>query len=110
MKKLNKKEMSKVSGGYYSTTTKEAIERHKGSPVDKYDGWENSTYIFERMPYYLMVGKLVNSYEDDQGYGTTARRHKVEVMDIYVEAGYGFNIGSIADISADLCQMYEYVD
>ena len=107
MKKLNEKEMAKVAGGFYGTISLEDLERHKGSPVDKYDGWEGNTYIFDD-GHQKYIGKLIESYETPNSlYGTTQRIHKIQVIDAY---GYNPENGSTITLIADGCQIYEYVE
>ena len=112
MKKLNEKEQTQVAGGVTSAELIQEMEKHKGSPVGKYDGWTGSTYIFES-PNEAVTGTLVESYEKDTGYGATTRYHKVKVIDFCIK-NYGnydtFAPGSTRDINGDYYQMYEYID
>ena len=111
MKKLNEKEQAQVTGGYSSTMSREEIERHKGNPVDKYDGWEGNTYFFEYPGMNLIIGKLIKSYEDSETiYGTTIRHHDVLVIDTYIISGHGQEVGKIAQLNGDMYNMYEYID
>ena len=112
MKKLNEKEMTQVAGGETLADIRREKEKHKGSPVDKYDGWIGSTYVFES-PNEAVIGTLVESYEKDTGYGATTRYHKVKVIDFYIinSANYdSYAPGSTRDINGDYYQMYEYVE
>ena len=108
MKKLNKKEMSKATGGYYtSTTSREEMQRHEGTAVGMYDGWVGNTYVFENIgTEYIMIGKLIDTYERDGGYGSTVRTHEVQVID----ALYRDEPGTTVYISGSAYRMFEYID
>ena len=109
MKKLNETEQAQVTGGYNSSISREEIERHKGSPVGKYDGIEGNTYFFESSQNQI-IGKLIKTYENSEYYGTTKRQHTVQVMDLHIIHGTGCEVGSIADLNGDAYELYEYID
>lgn len=109
MKKLSEKEMTKIVGGYSNTMSRSDIERHKGTPVGKYDGWEGSIYYIE-IPCRKMTAKLIRSYESEGWYGNTQRTHEVEIIDIYSSNNLEYGAGSIVNLNGDEAKLYEYVD
>ena len=111
MKKLNEKEMTQIVGGYSSTVSSiEEIERHKGSPVGKYDGWEGSIYYIEAFPYERMTARLIRSFENEGLYGNTQRTHEVEIIDIYATSSLDHGAGSVIRLNGDEVRLYEYVE
>ena len=114
MKKLNEKEMTQVAGGTTNTISRDELESHKGSPVGQYDGIEGNTYFIEvRTPYFLMIGKLVRTYEDDASiYGNTVRRHDILIIDINIDTSiydYTYEVGQTITLNGGNCQLYEYI-
>ncbi len=109
MKKLNEKEMTKITGGYANTMSLQDIQKHKGAPVGKYDGWEGCTYYIEG-PYHYMTAKLIRSYENEGLYGNTQRTHEVEIIDIFATANLDYGAGSTVKLNGDENRLYEYVD
>ena len=110
MKKLSEKEQEKVSGGYYhSSVSKEEIERHKGSPVGKYDAIDGNVYFFEST-HDQIIGKLLKTYENSEYYGTTKQQRTVQIMDIRIIHGSGYEVGSTVDLNGDAYELYEYID
>ena len=110
MKKLNEKEKAQVTGGYESSMSREEIDRHKGAAVDKYDGIEGNTYVFERVnKTTVIVGKLVRTFEDEREYGSTVRMHDVQI-DAYIGSGCWYSVGESIRLNGDEYQIYEYID
>lgn len=110
MKKLNEKEMETVAGGYASSMSREEIDRHKGAAVDKYDGIEGNTYVFEKVNNTtVIVGKLVRTFEDEREYGSTVRMHEVQI-NAYIDSGCWYSVGESIRLNGDEYQIYEYID
>ena len=109
MKKLNEKEMETVAGGYNSSISKEEIERHKGSHVGKYDAIDGNIYFFESTQEKI-IGRLIKTYENSEYYGTTKQQRTVQIMDIRIIHGSGYEVGSTVDLNGDAFELYEYID
>ena len=109
MKKLNEKEMAKVTGGYGNMPSSE-IERHKGSQLGKYDLWEGNLYVIKEGSY-LMIGRLIESYESDPGiYGNTVHINKLEIISQNENSFNGCNyVGKIHEFR-DGTAYFEYID
>lgn len=99
-KKLNEKELEKVSGGL-----SENSGRHVHNPVDDYSVG-NYSYLFfvNRSTYSLLFyARVIKSYEKSMACDTSRRVHEVEIID----KSFGVNLSGIVTIEAKDWAAYE---